>query len=174
MQRLVPVLAVSIAMAFGQVQAAENVMTGEPTAEDFIEALSPPGGPPRGIRPKEEAEPAPAPEVSLPMIHFGFDSAELTPEARSVLDELAAALRSRELGGSRFLIEGHTDAVGSAAYNRSLSEERARAVRRYLAAQEVDPARLETLGKGEEELLEPTEGAARINRRVRVVNLGGG
>jgi outer membrane protein OmpA-like peptidoglycan-associated protein len=77
------------------------------------------------------------------------------------------------LTGSRFLIEGHTDAVGSDAYNQQLSEQRAEAVRRYLAGRQIEPSRLESAGKGESELLEPTGEASELNRRVRVVNLGG-
>jgi outer membrane protein OmpA-like peptidoglycan-associated protein len=92
----VDLLVASIIVASGQqAMAEENVMTGRPTAQDFIEALSPT----RGIKPRDE--PDARPEVSLPMIHFGFDSAELTPEAQAVLDELATALRSDALEGTR-------------------------------------------------------------------------
>ena len=160
-------LSATIAAGFGQARAEENVMTGKPSAQDFIEALSPT----RGIKPKDQPDAKPA--VSLPIVHFAFNSAELTPEAQVVLDELAAALRSNALEGSRFLIEGHTDAVGDEIYNQELSEQRAEAVQRYLAARQVEPIRLQSAGKGESELLEPTEDASELNRRVRVVNLGG-
>jgi len=89
-----------------------------------------------------------------------------------VLDQLSSALRSQELGGSRILIEGHTDTVGGADYNHGLSEQRAEAVGLYLASQQVDPSRLQVLGKGESEPLD-ADGTAAVNRRVRVVNLGG-
>ena len=106
------------------------------------------------------------------MITFQFGSAELTPSARQVLDQLAIALQSEQLGHDRFLIEGHTDAVGSDAYNQRLSEQRARAAQAYLATRQVSAARLEALGKGESELLEQTSDPSEVNRRVRVVNLG--
>jgi outer membrane protein OmpA-like peptidoglycan-associated protein len=89
-----------------------------------------------------------------------------------VLDQLAIALQSDQLANSRFVIEGHADAVGSADYNRALSEERARAAREYLASKQIGPVRLEAVGKGEDELLEDTDGPSEINRRVRVVNVG--
>jgi outer membrane protein OmpA-like peptidoglycan-associated protein len=161
------ILVATIMVAFGQhAMAEENVMTGKPTAQDFMDALSPT----RGIKPRDD--PDARPEVSLPIVHFAFGSAALAPEAQAVLEALAAALGSDELAGSRFLIEGHTDAVGSEAYNQELSKQRAEAVRRYLAAKQIEPTRLESAGKGESELLDPTQDASELNRRVRVVNLG--
>ena len=173
-------------LALGSAQAAD-VMTGMPTAADFIEALAPePAAKTRGIRPKGDAgavtaslasapaAPAPAasaPGVDLPVVTFEFNSSQLTAQARQVLDQLSSALRSQDLANSRILIEGHTDTVGSAAYNLSLSKQRAEAVGRYLASQQVDPSRLQMLGKGESEPLDH-DGTAGINRRVRVVNLG--
>lgn len=158
----------------GPAKAADaNVMTGDPTATEFIEALSPQPKT-RGIRPKDEEEPQAAPEVNLPIVNFEFDSAQLTAQARRVLDQLAIALQSDELGGSRIVIEGHTDAVGSETYNRDLSERRAQAVRDYLADREVDPTRLTVVGKGMSELLDAEDPAAAVNRRVRVINQGAG
>jgi outer membrane protein OmpA-like peptidoglycan-associated protein len=171
-------------IALGSAQAAD-VMTGMPTAADFVEALAPEGVPKtRGIRPKGDghamsaavASASPvataAPEVDLPIVTFEFNSAELTAQAQQVLDQLSVALRSPELAASRILIEGHTDTVGGAEYNLGLSEQRAGSVGRYLAGQQVDPGRLQVVGKGESDPLD-TDGAAAINRRVRVVNLGG-
>ena len=123
-------------VALGSVPAlADELLGANPTAEDFIRALTPePVVKTRGIRLQGDAvaetreatraEPA---AVDLPMITFEYNSAELTPHARQVLDQLALALQSEQLGSSRFLIEGHTDAVGSASYNMALSEQRARA-----------------------------------------------
>jgi outer membrane protein OmpA-like peptidoglycan-associated protein len=174
-------------VAFGSAQAAD-VMTGMPTAADFIEALAPePAAKTRGIRPKGDAAAvaaaisapgvsapataASAPGVDLPVVTFEFNSSQLTAQARQVLDQLSSALRSQDLAGSRILIEGHTDTVGGSEYNLGLSEQRAEAVGRYLASQQVDPSRLQVLGKGEREPIDP-DGTAAVNRRVRVVNLG--
>ena len=159
---------------------ADEASGAIPTADDFIRALSPePVVKTRGIRMREEAvaetreadRPEPA-YVDVPMITFEYNSAELTPSARAVLDQLAIALQSERLADGQFLIEGHTDAVGSDDYNRALSEERARAAREYLASKQIGEVRLETVGMGEDELLEDTDGPSEINRRVRVVNLG--
>jgi outer membrane protein OmpA-like peptidoglycan-associated protein len=158
---------------------ADEDMSASPTAEEFIQALTPkPVVKTRGIRLQgdavaetrepDRAEPA---YVDVPMITFEYNSAELTPRAREVLDQLAIALQSEQLASGRFLIEGHTDAVGSEEYNLGLSEERARAARAYLAAKQIGEVRLEAVGVGEDQLLEDTDGPSEINRRVRVVNL---
>lgn len=102
-------------------------------------------------------------------ILFPFGSAELTVEARGQLDRLAAALASAELRPFRFTIAGHTDAVGSDAYNEGLSARRARAVVDYLSARHgIERARLEALGLGERELAVPAEPGSALNRRVEV------
>lgn len=152
-----------------------TVLTGQPTAADFIEKLSK-----KPITRGIEREPDLArgvsiapPTVDLPIVNFAFDSAKLTPKARDVLDRLAEAMLSAELENSRFLIEGHTDSVGTELYNRGLSQRRAASVGAYLARQRVDPRRIDLTGKGENELLDPEDGRAAINRRVRVINLDG-
>ena len=102
-------------------------------------------------------------------VFFAFDSAELTPQARAELRALGHALGSPELRPYRYLIAGHTDAVGDPAYNQRLSERRAAAVREYLiTAFAIDPERLVVVGFGEERLKEPSNPRAGINRRVEV------
>lgn len=112
-------------------------------------------------------------EVSLMMrVEFDFDRDTLRPEARSLLDMVAAALNDPSLQAERFLVEGHTDAVGSEAYNRGLSERRAAAVTAYLAQRGVARDRLAPVGYGWNRLLPgvpPTDGA---NRRVELLRLG--
>ncbi len=113
----------------------------------------------------------PQPSIDLD-IRFALDSAILTPAAKRQLDTLAAAMRWSGLDGARFLLVGHTDAVGTRAYNLALSERRAAAVRRYLVTRHgIDPARLDVLGWGEERLKRPSDPAGAINRRVEVVRL---
>jgi outer membrane protein OmpA-like peptidoglycan-associated protein len=68
---------------------------------------------------------------------------------------------------------GNTDAVGSREYNLKLSQERADAVRLALINPlGIDPARLDAVGLGEEELLDPAHPDAAENRRVQIINVG--
>ena len=120
------------------------------------------------------APPAAAPSVNL-TVQFANGSAELTPAAIKTLDELGRALSSPALSGYRFRIEGHTDTVGSPAYNMSLSQQRAASVASYLEQKfGVGAARLEAVGRGQEGLLVPTpdQTPEPRNRRVQVINLG--
>jgi hypothetical protein len=61
------------------------------------------------------------------VVKFKYNSDVLEPEAKLNLDEFAKALKDPNLSASSFLVEGHTDARGSADYNLNLSERRARA-----------------------------------------------
>ena len=125
---------------------------------------------------RPEAAPAAVagPSVNL-TVDFTNGSADLTPQAMATLDQLGKALGSNELSAYRFRIEGHTDTVGSAAYNKSLSERRAEAVVSYLTSKfGVPPSRLQAVGMGEDGLLvqTPPQTPEPRNRRVQVVNLG--
>lgn len=85
-------------------------------------------------------------------VHFAFDSYKIGPKAAEELDKLVAALKeNQELA---LKIESHTDAVGSNAYNKYLSDRRAKATRDYIVSQGIDPSRiLSAIGYGEERLL---------------------
>lgn len=116
------------------------------------------------------AMPLDAPSVSL-AIQFELNSALVRPESGAVLGNLVAAMLSPDLKTSRFVIEGHTDARGSAAANQKLSLERAEQVRLYLVALGVHPARLRAVGKGSTDLANPRDPRSPDNRRVRVVTI---
>jgi outer membrane protein OmpA-like peptidoglycan-associated protein len=116
------------------------------------------------------ANAVPAPSLSL-AIQFDSNSSRVRPESGPVLGNLVAALLSPELKGIRFAIEGHTDAVGPAARNLVLSQERADEVRLYLVALGVHPSRLKAVGKGATQPVNPLDPLAAENRRVRVVTL---
>jgi outer membrane protein OmpA-like peptidoglycan-associated protein len=115
-----------------------------------------------------------APPTALLPIEFEFDSCEPTPPSRHALRELGKALRSRGLTGQAFRIEGHTDSMGTDAYNQDLSQRRAGVVRRYLEGQGVASSRLASLGLGESRPRQSneTEAGRQRNRRVEVVNRG--
>lgn len=136
---------------------------------------APPVAAPPMAAPAPAAVPADAPTISL-TVRFATGSAELTDQARRLLDELGAALMSEDLRPFRFRIEGHTDTVGSAAINQALSERRAAAVRAYLTSRfGVEAERLVAVGLGQTRLAVPTGDNVDEprNRRVQIVNIGG-
>ena len=108
-------------------------------------------------------------------VNFAYNSAELTSDARIILDRLGFALVDDRLKEFAFMIEGHTDAHGSESYNQTLSEQRARAVQRYLIDNfAIAEARLRARGFGKTRLLDPSRPEDGVNRRVQVVNLTAG
>lgn len=99
------------------------------------------------------------------MVNFDFDSAVLDAEARRVLDQQADWIR--QFPEVRFRVFGHTDKVGSSAYNRRLGQRRANAVVRYLSTRGISRSRLEALvSRGETQPLVNTEARERRNRRT--------
>jgi OmpA-OmpF porin, OOP family len=81
-------------------------------------------------------------------LRFAFDSAKIEPQYFDELNDVAARLK--QVGSDvRVSIDGHTDSVGSDAYNQSLSERRANAVRDYLVKAGVPASQLSTKGYGE-------------------------
>ncbi len=80
-------------------------------------------------------------------VYFDFNKYALTAAARTQLDRLAEILKA--LPGVTVTIEGHTDAIGSAAYNKKLSLKRAAAVKEYLVSKGISSTRLTTTGYGE-------------------------
>lgn len=103
--------------------------------------------------------------LALP-VQFTFDSARILAKAYPQLDAVAAGIKLTA-PGAKVVIEGHTDAVGSAAYNLKLSSQRADAVRTYLITRHgLDPARLRVVGMGKLAPLDPATPGAPENRRV--------
>jgi OmpA-OmpF porin, OOP family len=107
--------------------------------------------------------------VSLSGVHFAFDSASLTSEAKSILDNAANTINSRS--GASFTVEGHTDSNGPDDYNQGLSERRANSVKNYLVSQGVPASGLSTVGKGESSPVSSndTRAGRAENRRVDVL-----
>jgi outer membrane protein OmpA-like peptidoglycan-associated protein len=114
------------------------------------------------------------PSISIQNIQFEFGSAKLKPESIETLRNLGNAFNQGLRDEKLFLIEGHTDAVGSHAYNLALSRLRAQAVKDFLVNEmAVEASRLEVVGKGSAELANPRSPSASENRRVVVVNEAG-
>ena len=101
-------------------------------------------------------------------VNFHFDSDELTPDSKKVLDSVAKTLR--ENPQQALEVGGHASAEGTGPYNLDLSNRRARAVRNYLVEQGVDSGLLTYRGHGESRPLAPntTEPGRILNRRVEL------
>ncbi len=111
------------------------------------------------------------PGIEIDTITFETGSAELAPEMVNQLEDVASvmekilAVRPKEV----FLIEGHTDAVGSPESNQALSEARAESVKQVLVEYfAIDPQNLRTVGLGERFLKIATDGPEQENRRVTI------
>ncbi len=101
-------------------------------------------------------------------VSFDFGKADIKPAFKPSLDKLAEVIRKYDR--TVVHIVGHTDNVGSDAYNQRLSEQRARAVADYLISRGVPASRLRTEGRGEREprASNATEAGRQLNRRVEI------
>jgi outer membrane protein OmpA-like peptidoglycan-associated protein len=134
------------------------------------------GSPAAGSAAASHAQPATAKDPTVSMtVQFATGSAELTQQAIQTLTSLGQALNNPTLANYRFRIEGHTDTVGSPAYNQQLSQRRAEAVVDYLATNfHIDRNRVQAIGMGQDGLMiqTPPQTPEARNRRVQVVNIG--
>ncbi len=136
------------------------------SVDEIVNALTP-APRTRSLTRNLKVEPA---KIDL-TIQFDFNSARINDDSRPQLERLAQALQHERLASMRFQSEGHTDAQCRAAYNLSLSSRRAEAVLAFLSQQGVDKDKLQALGKGFSDLLDPAEPKAPKNRRVRILTL---
>jgi len=114
------------------------------------------------------------PFVEIPL-RFKFDSSRLSLTARAQLTEVAISLNNPLLKETRILIEGHTDDIGTEAYNLGLSLRRAEIVRQTLIGQhQFAKTQFVVKGFGESRpaISNSTDAGQAINRRVTLVNLG--
>jgi len=111
--------------------------------------------------------------VTLHGVNFEFDKANLTLNAKAILDDVASALQAAP--EIQFEIGGHTDSKGSDSYNQKLSEQRASSVMDYLGAHGIDAARMSAVGYGETQPVadNDTEEGRELNRRVELKILSG-
>jgi OmpA-OmpF porin, OOP family len=106
-------------------------------------------------------------------INFNFNSAVIRPESYRDVGAIADALHNPILLGYGFLVIGHTDSVGGRMYNVGLSQRRAEAIVAALVNPfGVNPAILQPVGMGEEQLRDPAHPTSGVNRRVQLVNVG--
>ena len=117
----------------------------------------------------EPAKPACKPAVETITIQsetlFDFDKAVIKGKNNEVLDDVAAKIK--EHGDVEFiLVTGHTDRIGSDAYNQKLSQRRADAVRKYLVAHGVNDIRIKASGKGESEPVVDCKGVKGLKKLI--------
>ncbi|TAN44491.1 MAG: OmpA family protein [Nitrospirae bacterium] len=161
-----------------QVQKAAEPVTVVQKAEPKPEPRPEPKPGPRPAPRQEPMDYAQKPKYAAPVkvvledIHFDFDKATLTKEAKKILDDNARKIK--ENSGIGVQIEGHACAHGTEEHNAALSERRANAVKEYLVKSGIAADRLSTLSYGEKRLAMPevptpknkNSKEAKANRRV--------
>lgn len=152
----VNMLSVGLVIPFGRAPAPVRVAAAPPYVAPAPEPVAPPPPPPPP--PPPVVEPPPPPPAPLPLPRrrvsfeadslFGFDLSEIRPEGRKKLDVFTSELR-----GTRYeiiTVEGHTDRLGTPAYNQALSLRRAETVKSYLVnTGGIEAQKISAVGKGE-------------------------
>ncbi len=137
-------------------------------------APEPAAAPAPAPKPAPAAAPTPTTEkVTLAAdALFDFDKAIIKNDAKAKLDDLVGKLKAINL--EVIIAIGHTDSVGTPAYNQKLSVKRADAVKAYMVSKGIEPNRIYTEGKGEKQPIadnKTKEGRAK-NRRVEIEVVG--
>ena len=166
---LVPVLALGLVAACGGKQVEDT----PPPAPEMTPAPAPTPKPSPVAVDTVQSAPDTRGATLAERIHFALDRSDLSPEARTTLAAKAEIMRGSPDVTLR--ISGHADERGSDEYNLALSKRRAAETKRFLMQQGVDSTRLETVGYGEEQPLDPgsTEPAWAMNRRADFSVIGG-
>jgi peptidoglycan-associated lipoprotein len=159
------VIALSLAL-LGPLAACSHSQAMKQTPKGPSLAQMPEEKPSRTPEPKQaEPTPPPAAEPHDNAVYFDYNSSLLAGSARSVLQRLAAQLKSNRRAELR--IEGNCDERGTDEYNLALGEHRAISAKRYLRDLGVKPARIKTVSYGKEKPLcvEHDEACWAKNRR---------
>jgi len=156
--------------------------TAAPGCDGAIVPPAPPAPAPAPVAapapaPKPAPAPAPAPAVASKVTYaadafFDFDKAVLKPEGKAKLDDLVGKVKGINL--EVIIAVGHTDSVGTDAYNQKLSVKRSEAVKAYLVSKGIEKSRVYTEGKGEKQPVadnKTKEGRSK-NRRVEIEVVG--
>jgi OOP family OmpA-OmpF porin len=154
--------------------------TAAPGCDGAIAAPAPAPAPAAPVAAKAAPAPAAAPVAAAAATKvtyaadafFDFGKSVLKPEGKAKLDDLVSKVKSISL--EVVIAVGHTDAVGSDAYNQKLSVARSEAVKAYLVSKGIDKNRIYTEGKGETSPVadnKTKEGRAK-NRRVEIEVVG--
>jgi outer membrane protein OmpA-like peptidoglycan-associated protein len=123
----------------------------------------------RSETPAPTASTASTGQVQQDLGGFAFGAAKVPPTAKPAIDQVASTLKNNP--GSKVVIEGYTDNVGSPAYNHNLALERAQAVRTALVREGVEAGRIDVRAHGEENPIasNDTKEGRRENRRAQMI-----
>ena len=154
--------------------APDTLVEGKCVAPPPVIAQAPVAAPAPAPAPAPAVVPVPTSEkVSYSAdAFFDFDKAVLKPAGKASLDDLSSKLQGINL--EVIIAVGHTDSVGTDAYNQKLSIRRADAVKAYLQSKGIEANRIYTEGKGEKQPVadnKSTAGRAK-NRRVEIEVVG--
>ncbi len=154
--------------------------TAFPGCDGAIAPAVPVAGTPAAVTPPVAAPvapPPPAPTVATKVTYaadafFDFNKSVVKPAGKAKLDDLVGKIKDINL--EVIIAVGHTDSVGSDAYNQKLSVKRSEAVKAYLVSKGIEKNRVYTEGKGEKQPVadnKTAEGRAK-NRRVEIEVVG--
>ena len=148
-----------------------------PTPEISTPPAPPAPVPAAATAPAPAPAPAPAAAVSSKVTYaadafFDFDKSVIKPEGKAKLDDLLSKVQAINL--EVIIAVGHTDSVGTDAYNQKLSLRRSQAVKAYLVSKGIDKTRIYTEGKGEKQPVadNKTKDGRAKNRRVEIEVVG--
>ncbi|MFE1571254.1 outer membrane protein OmpA [Comamonas odontotermitis] len=144
----------------------------------LVKAAEAPAAPAPAAAPGAAPAPAAVPAATVQKVtyaadaFFDFDKSVLKPEGKAKLDDLAGKVKNINL--EVIIAVGHTDSIGTDAYNQKLSVRRAEAVKAYLVSKGIDKSRVYTEGKGEKQPVADNKTAAgrAKNRRVEIEVVG--
>lgn len=166
----VDLFSVGLVYKIGRPAAKPVAAPVEPPPPAVVPTVAPAAAQP----PAEPAKPVPTSEKTTFSAEalFAFDSSVLRPAGKASIDELLSKLQGMDT--DVMITVGHTDSIGSNAYNEKLSLRRAASVKKYLVSKGIDASRIYTEGKGETQPVadnKTAEGRAK-NRRVTVEVVG--
>ncbi|MDB5394418.1 MAG: OmpA family protein [Rhodospirillales bacterium] len=164
-------IAVYNAAGFSTYVWSEPRMYGAQLRYHFGPGASEPEAAPAAYVPQPPVAPAPLPNSYL--VFFDFNKSDLTPQAVNIVDQAAHNAGAAEV--TKLEVTGHTDTVGSDAYNMRLSRRRAESVSAQLEKDAIPASGIEIIAKGKLDLLVPTADGVKEpqNRRVQIVYEGG-